>query len=171
MTMKLTQLSIDTLVRAQERFEDTLNQMSLDEANTMPTPLIKSVSWLIWHTARELDYQISELNKSKPLWESEGWTSKFDFDLPDTTEDWHHTPKEAAKVLVTDKKLLLDYLDASLKFTTNYLETLNEESLDEVIDINWTPVVTRKIRLVSAIDDAVMHSDQAVYTRRLVIGK
>ncbi|EEU67516.1 conserved hypothetical protein [Enterococcus faecalis Merz96] len=31
--------------------------------------------------------------------------------------------------------------------------------------------MTRQVRLVSAIDDAVMHSGQAVYTRRLVIGK
>ena len=51
--MKETQLTIETLQRAQERFEETLAQMSIAEANTMPEPLIKSVTWLIWHTARE----------------------------------------------------------------------------------------------------------------------
>ena len=70
--MKQIQLLVDILVRAQERFEDTLSQMTLDEANTVPTPLIKSVTWLMWHTARELDYQISELNKSQPLWLNDG---------------------------------------------------------------------------------------------------
>jgi len=40
-----------------------------------------------------------------------------------------------------------------------------------VIDDSWTPAVTRQARLVSIIDDAVMHSGQAVYTRRLVIGR
>ena len=169
--MKQIQLLVDILVRAQERFEDTLSQMTLDEANTVPTPLIKSVTWLMWHTARELDYQVSELNKSQPLWLNDGWTEKFGLDLPNDTEDWHHTPEEAAKVQISDKKLLLDYLNASVVFTTRYLNSLNEESLGEIIDRNWTPAVTREIRLVSAIDDAVMHSGQAVYTRRLVIGK
>lgn len=43
--------------------------------------------------------------------------------------------------------------------------------MKEVIDSNWTPPVTREDRLVSIIDDAVMHSGQGIYTRRLVIGK
>ncbi|WP_163654843.1 DinB family protein [Listeria sp. PSOL-1] len=169
--MKFTQLSIDTLARAKERFEESLNQMSVAESNTMPAPLIKSVTWLIWHTARELDYQISDLNKSQPLWLSQGWKEKFGLDLPDDTEDWHHTPQEAAKVIVSDKAILLDYLNASIDFTTSFLNTLEEESLDEIIDANWDPVVTRATRIVSIIDDAVMHSGQAVYTRRLVINK
>lgn len=169
--MKITQLSMDTLTRAQERFEETLNQMSVAEANTMPKPLIKSVSWLIWHTARELDYQIAELNQSKPLWLEAGWNKMFALDLPDDTQDWCHTPEEAAKVVVKDKKMLCDYLAASIDFTNTYLSTVDEASLTDVVDRNWTPVVTRQARIVSAIDDAVMHSGQAVYTRRLVIGK
>ncbi|MBO0475249.1 DinB family protein [Enterococcus ureasiticus] len=169
--MKVTQFSLDTLKRVQERFEETLDQMKVDEANTMPAPLIKSVTWLIWHTARELDYQISELNNTKPLWLESGWSTKFALDLPDDTQDWCHTPEQAAKVIVKDKELLRDYLTASVDFTNTYLETLDEATLSDVIDTNWTPVVTRQDRLVSAIDDAVMHSGQAVYTRRLVIGK
>lgn len=169
--MKLTQMSIDTLRRAQERFEETLDQMSVEEANTMPAPLIKSVTWLMWHTARELDYQISELNNSEPLWLSAGWSEKFGLDLPDDTEEWHHTPEEAAKAIVSDKKLLTEYLAASVAFTIDYLEKVTEGSFADVVDTNWNPPVTREVRIVSAIDDAVMHSGQAVYTRRLVIGK
>ncbi|MGH2245816.1 DinB family glutathione transferase, partial [Enterococcus faecalis] len=51
------------------------------------------------------------------------------------------------------------------------LDQIKEEQLSDVIDKNWSPAVTRQVRLVSAIDDPVMHSGQAVYTRRLVIGK
>ncbi|MBC1521658.1 DinB family protein [Listeria aquatica] len=169
--MKITQLSIETLDRAKERFLDTLEQMNIDEANTMPKPLIKSVTWLIWHTARELDYQVSALANQEPLWLSAGWTDKFSLDLPDDTQDWQHTPEEAAKVVVSDKNLLIDYLEASVQFVKGYLENVEESSLEEIIDRSWTPAVTRQARLVSAIDDAVMHSGQAVYTRRLVIGK
>lgn len=169
--MKMTQLSSEILERAQERFTETLDQMNVSQANTMPNPLIKSVTWLIWHTARELDYQLSELNKSEPLWISAGWSEQFNLDLPNDTQDWQHTPEEAAKVVVEDKNLVQAYLAASIDFTKNYLANLEEESLSDVVDTNWTPAVTRQARIISAIDDAVMHSGQAVYTRRLVIGK
>ena len=168
--MKETQLTIETLQRAQERFEETLAQMSIAEANTMPEPLIKSVTWLIWHTAREIDLQISALADQEPLWLAD-WTKRFALDLPDDTEDWRHTPEEAAKVIVNKKELLVDYLSASVELAVNYLQSIDETSLSEVIDKNWTPAVTRQARIVSIVDDAVMHSGQAVYTRRLVIGK
>ena len=168
--MKETQLTIETLQRAQERFEETLAQMSIAEANTMPEPLIKSVTWLIWHTAREIDLQISALADQEPLWLAD-WTKRFAVDLPDDTEDWRHTPEEAAKVIVNQKELLVDYLSASVELAVNYLQSIDETSLSEVIDENWTPAVTRQARIVSIVDDAVMHSGQAVYTRRLVIGK
>lgn len=168
--MKETQLTIETLQRAQERFEETLAQMSIAEANTMPEPLIKSVTWLIWHTAREIDLQISALADQEPLWLAD-WTKRFALDLPDDTEDWRHTPEEAAKVIVNQKELLVDYLSASVELAVNYLQSIDETSLSEVIDENWTPAVTRQARIVSIVDDAVMHSGQAVYTRRLMIGK
>ena len=126
---------------------------------------------MTWYTARELDFQIADLAKTDPVWFSKGWKKKFALDLPDETEDWHHTPEEAAKVVVAEKQLLSDYLAASVALTKSYLDQIKEEQLSDVIDKNWTPPVTRQVRLVSAIDDAVMHSGQAVYTRRLVIGK
>lgn len=169
--MKNTQFAMEMLDRAQERFEDTLDQMTTEEANQMPAPLIKSVIWLMWHTARELDMQLSDLNGTEFLWTSDGWSEKFALDLPDDTEDYRHTPEEAAKVVVADRQLVLDYLATSIEFTKNYLESLDESSLADVIDTSWNPPVTRQVRIVSAIDDAVMHSGQAVYTRRLVIGK
>lgn len=169
--MQIAELSIETLLRAKERFEDTLEQMNVAEANKMPAPLIKSVTWLTWHTARELDFQISDLNNSQALWFKKGFGEQFNLSLPDDTEDWHHTPQEAAKVVVKDKALLLNYLAASVDFTVAYLQSINEESLQDIVDTNWNPPVTRQVRIVSAIDDAIMHSGQAVYTRRLVIGK
>lgn len=86
--MKAARLLSETLLRAQERFEETLDQLDVAEANTMPAPLIKSVTWLIWHTARELDLQISDLKNSEPLWFSQDWSGKFALDLPDDTQDW-----------------------------------------------------------------------------------
>ena len=169
--MSPLELSIDTLKRAQERFLETLDQMTVEEANTMPKPLIKSVTWLIWHSSRVLDYQISPLTGLPQLYETAGFKERFNLDLPDDTQDWRHTPQEAAKVVVSDKQVLKDYLQASMERTKAYFAQLDEADLADVIDRNWTPAVTRGVRIVSTVDDIVMHSGQAVYSRRLVIGK
>jgi len=169
--MRNTQLSIETLDRARERFIDTLDRMDIEEANTMPDPIIKSVTWLMWHTARMLDLQMSDLNNSDPMWTSDGWSDRFSLDLPDDTQDYKHTPEEAEKVVVDDKQLLIDYLDTAIDFTKSYLEQVEDDELDEVIDRSYTPEVTRQARIVSSIDDTVMHSGQAVYSRRMVIGE
>ena len=165
------ELLMDTLERGQERFLETLEQMTVAEANTMPNPLIKSVTWLIWHSSRVLDYQISPLAGLPQLYETAGFKKRFNLDLPDDTEDWRHTPEEAAKVVVEDKQLLIDYLQTNMDRTKEYFANLDEERLADIVDRSWTPAVTRAVRLVSTVDDVVMHSGQAVYTRRLVIGK
>ncbi|SUN77536.1 Uncharacterised protein [Streptococcus massiliensis] len=41
------QLLSDTLLRAEERFMDVLDKLTVAESNTMPYPTIKSVTWLI----------------------------------------------------------------------------------------------------------------------------
>lgn len=167
----MTTIKVDLLDRVQERLEETLDQMTAEEANKMPHPLLKSVTWLFWHTARELDLQISDLKGEEALYTRDGWNKRFDLPLPDNTPEYKHTPEEAEQVTVSDKELLSEYLNVSIKLAKDYLANLNEETLDEIVDENWTPPVTHQTRLVSIIDDAVMHSGQAVYTRRLVINE
>lgn len=169
--MNNTQLSIETLDRAQERFLETLDKVTIEEANVMPEPLIKSITWLIWYTARMINFQISDLKNQPSLWIADVWTDRFNLFLPDDTADYKHTPEEAEQVKVADKALLVGYLDASIQLAKAYLTNLDEATLSEIIDENYTPPVSRQARIVSIIDDAVMHSGQAIYTRRMVIGK
>lgn len=167
----MSTIKVDLLDRVQERFEETLGKMTVEEANKMPHPLLKSVTWLYWHTGRALDMQISDLKGEEAMYTKDGWSERFALPLPDDTPDYKHTTEEAEKVTVSDKTLLSEYLDVSIKLAKEYLANLDEDTLDEIVDDNYTPSVTRQARLVSIIDDAVMHSGQAVYTRRLVIDK
>ena len=170
--MEFVELLVENVERAEERFLSVLTNLSVEEANAFPVadtvPSIKSVTWLTWHTARELDFQIADLAKTNPVWFSKGWKKKFALDLPDDTEDWHHTPQEAHKVVVTDIDFLKGYLSDAVAATIAYLSKVNEDSLDDVVDENWIPAVKRGNRLVSIIDDAAMHSGQAIYARRLL---
>lgn len=118
-----------------------------------------------------IDLQISELKGEEPLWMQNEWTNRFDLDLSDDTLDYKHIPEEAERVVVEDKNLLVDYLAESFDLAKDYLENVDPSSLDDVIDRSYTPEVTRVTRLISIVDDADMQSGQAIYTRRLVIGK
>ncbi|MEW4354035.1 DinB family protein [Streptococcus pneumoniae] len=169
--MQTKELMIDILERAKERFLETLSMMTVEEANTMPNPLLKSVTWLIWHTARTVDFQMADLAGVEPLYRSKNWEERFALDLPSDTKDWIHTAEEAQKVQVSDKDLLIGYLQEAIDFGKSYLLDLEESALDDIVDESWEPAVTRGVRLVSTVDDAVMHSGQAVYTRRLVLGR
>ena len=165
-------LLADGLDRSRERFDRALDGVTLEQANARPAsglaPRIDSLTWLAWHTAREIDLQISALAGAEPLWTGAGFSARFALPLPDDTEDWRHAPEQAALVRVNDIALLTDYLDAACALAHEYLDGLEAAALDEVVDRSWDPPVTRAARLVSIIDDAAQHSGQAVYARRLL---
>lgn len=161
-----------SLLRSRERFDRALEGITVEQANAQPTPQlaprIDSMTWLAWHTAREIDLQVCAMTGAEPLWRAAGFKERFALPLPDDTEDWHHTPEEAACVRVDDLALLTDYLDAAYALLRDHLLGLDEGSLGDVVDRAWDPPVTRGVRLASIVDDAAQHSGQAVYTRRLL---
>ncbi|WP_225747510.1 DUF664 domain-containing protein [Eikenella sp. Marseille-P7795] len=121
-----------------------------------------------WHTARELDFQIAALNGTSPLWHSQGWKDRFPFAVADDEQDWRHTLEQAQRIRTGNTGTLLGYLKAATDAAAAYIAKLRETELDDIVDENWTPPVTRGVRLVSIIDDAVMHSGQVFYARRLL---
>ncbi|MGT2907226.1 mycothiol transferase [Streptococcus dentiloxodontae] len=170
--MTYLEMLIDSVNRARERFLRMLDGVTVVEANAFPAAetaaQIKSLTWLAWHTARELDFQVADLASQEPVWFSQGWKEAFHLDLPDDTQDWCHSLEEAQKVQVPNLDILRGYLNAAADMTVAYLNSLDEKSLDDIIDASWNPPVTRGVRLVSVIDDAAMHSGQAIYARRLL---
>ena len=170
--MTTLEMLIDVLSRSRERFDRALADVTLEQANTPPVPDIaprtNSLTWLAWHTAREIDLQISLMAGQEFVWFTGGHRERFALPLPDDTEDWHHTPEQAAQVVVSDLSLLFSYLDDAYTLATIYLRSLTPEGLDDIVDESWDPPVTRAVRLASVIDDAAQHSGQAVYTRRLL---
>lgn len=120
-----------------------------------------SIAWLLWHSGREIDVQLSGLTGRPEQWE--GFRARFDLGELGDGVGLGHTPEEAAQIRVDDQQLLLDYLEATVNAFTDYAGTLTDAALDEVIDENWTPAVTRGIRMISIINDAVQHVGQAAF--------
>ena len=170
--MATLEMLIDVLSRSRERFDRAFDGVTLEQANTRPAPdlapRIDSLTWLAWHAAREIDLQISLMAGQEFVWFTGGHRERFALPLPDDTQDWRHTPEEAAQVVVGDLSILFAYLDDAYTLATIYLRSLTPEGLDDIVDESWDPPVTRAVRLASVIDDAAQHSGQAVYTRRLL---
>ncbi|MBL1126668.1 DinB family protein [Streptococcus suis] len=169
--MKELEMYSQLLDRLQQRFLSTLDQMTVEEANTMPQPLIKSVTWLIWHSARILDLQFSPLLGIEPLYFSEDWEGRFDFGLPRETLEGNQSSEEAAQITVSDKQVLADYLQESVTLAKDYLIALDEKQLTTTVNTRWSSDVPLSVWITAIVDDVAMHAGQAVYTRRLVIGK
>ncbi|HGF7128723.1 TPA: DinB family protein [Enterococcus faecium] len=165
--MNYLDMLCESIDRAYERFERLFEGVSIEEANRFPVedraPQIKSMTWLAWHTARELDFQIADLASTSPIWHS-----RFPMRIADDEQDWKHSLERAKQIQTNQVEDLLGYLRAASDSALSYLRGLEPSELDEVIDENWTPPVTRGMRLVSIIDDAAMHSGQVIYARRLL---
>ncbi|MEW1979819.1 DUF664 domain-containing protein [Citricoccus sp. NPDC079358] len=131
--------------------------------NAHPGGHPNSIAWLLWHSGREIDAQIAHLGGHDQLWTAQGWAGRFGPDVP-ADEHGYGQPKDAARaVVVRDQDVLREYLAAVTEQSLDYLETLSEEDLAEVIDRQWDPPVTRAVRLVSVFADALQHVGQAAY--------
>lgn len=152
----LTDLSQRPLQAAQ-----ALPDLSPEELNGHLGGHPNSIAWLLWHSGREIDVQLSDLTGRPQQWED--FRDRFDLGEIGDGFGLGHTPEQAAEIRVDDQQLLVDYLNTTLNAFTEYLETLSEDDFDEIIDENWTPAVTRGVRMVSIIDDAIQHVAQAAF--------
>lgn len=139
------------------------DRIAPDMINAHPGEHDNSLAWLLWHTAREIDEQVSGLSGRETVWTSQGFDDRFDLDLEPHELGFGHSAERARSIVVDDANLLFEHLDAVVGAEIDYLETLTEDDLDEVIDENWDPPVTRGARLVSVTEDALQHLGQATY--------
>lgn len=138
-----------------------LPALSVEQLNAHPGGHPNSVAWLLWHTGREVDIQLAALSGKEQLWHR--YRDRFNLGDAGDGMGYGHTPAQAHAIRVDDQELLLEYVDASLSALGDYAAHLGAEELDEIVDRRWTPAVTRGVRLVSIVDDAIAHVGQAAY--------
>lgn len=138
--------------------------------NARPGGHDNSMAWLLWHSGREIDAQLAALTGDEQLWTADGFAGRFGLGTEGDGVGYGHTPEQARRIVVEDPELLLGYLDAALGALDSYLSGLTEADLDEIVDEDWDPAVTRGARLVSIIDDAIQHLAQAAYVLGMPLG-
>jgi Protein of unknown function (DUF664) len=154
----------DSFTRLIEHVDELTDGLTDEMSFWRPTPEANSVAWLIWHSARVQDVQISDIAKTQDVWTQERWVDRFRMDLPAHDTGYGHHRKDVAKVRV-GADLLAGYYHAVHQMTLDFVKTLGVRDLERVVDRGWNPPVTASARLVSIVDDCAQHLGQAAYVR------
>lgn len=169
-TMNSTDVLIDFFERIVENGVAAVEGLDKDQLAHRPAPDTNSIAWLVWHTARVQDAQVAHLAGAEQVWFSQGWVDRFKLPIDPADHGYGHSSEQVGKVRAS-ADLLAGYLRAAHEATIAYLRTLGDDDLDEVIDTNWDPPVTRGVRLVSIADDDAQHVGQAAYLRGLLLAR
>ncbi|MEV4901510.1 DinB family protein [Citricoccus sp. NPDC055426] len=161
--MDSVELLKDLAHRPLDALESVWDRVGPEDLNDHPGGHPNSIAWLLWHTGREMDAQVAQAAGRQEVWSAQGWEERFALELSDPGHGYGHSEEQARAVVVRDREVLRGYLTAVTEESADYLAGLEAADLDEVIDRNWDPPVTRGVRLVSVYADALQHVGQAAY--------
>jgi len=152
--------------------EHVLSGLSREDITWQPKPDSNSIGWLVWHLTRQHDAQVAALMGEDQLWTKDGWHQKFD--RPADPEDigFGDTPEDVAAFKPPETEVMMEYLKATVQRTIGYFRGLSEKDLDRELDEpQYQPLPTVGVRLISILDDCIIHAGQAAYIRGLHQGK
>jgi Protein of unknown function (DUF664) len=164
MTEHAKQILIDAFGRVRERVADLTDGLTDEIATYRPDPRANSIAWLIWHLTRIQDDHVADLAQVKQVWPE--WRERFGLPFGKWATGYGQGPQEVAAVRASGD-LLGGYHRAVHEMTMRYLDSINAEELDRIVDTRWNPPVTAAVRLVSVIGDTMQHVGQAAYVRGL----
>lgn len=147
-----------------------LGGLSVDMAHAAPMGRGNSIAWLLWHAARQMDVQTVALAGTNSVWTTGGWPERLGVERGEDDFGFGDSAESVAAFRVTDVAALGDHLRACVEALQAYIARLRDDELGEIIGSSYTPPVTRGARIVSMIDDAVVHVGQAAYARGLLEG-
>lgn len=170
--MEWHDLLADGYGRVLEFLGSVLKGLNQDDLDWQPRGDCNSIGWLTWHLTRQQDAQIAYLMGEEQLWIKENWCSKFHRPANPKDVGFGHTQEQVTAFESPDVQTLLDYHCAVLERSKRYLLTLSKTDLERKLDEpRFQPLPTLGVRLISIMDDAVLHAGQAAYVRGLRQGK
>jgi hypothetical protein len=165
--MNGAQVLVEGFGRLDDLVRRAVGGLSEEQLAERVGPEANTIAWLVWHLAREQDAQVAALAGTPEVWTADGWARRFALPLDDAEHGYGHTPEQVAAVRAP-ADLLVGYAQAATAASLAYVGSLTDADLDDVVDERWDPPVTRGVRLVSVLDDAVQHAGQAAFVRGLL---
>ncbi len=166
--METSELLTDSFGRIRELYVDIAADLTPEAARRRPDGSGNPIVWLLWHTARVQDDHVAGLSGGTQAWQ-DGWADRLG--LPFDTFDigYGHSSDEVDAVRVERLEDLVDYHQSVHQLTLAYLERVDHDELDRVVDRHWDPPVTAGARLVSILGDCLQHLGQAAYVKGLAV--
>jgi hypothetical protein len=169
--MTSAELLVDGFGRIRETVADVLSGLTSDHLAHRIDADANPISWLVWHLTRVQDDHVAKAFGVVQVWSSGGWAKRFG--LPEGTMEtgYGHTTGQVAAVSCTTASvsLLIGYHEATYAQTVRLISAVTGADLDRVVDSRWTPPVTLGMRLVSVLNDDMMHVGQATYAHGIIL--
>ena len=169
--MNTAALLADGYGRIREAVHAGVDGLTADELAWRPADGANTVGWLVWHLTRVQDDHVAEVAGREQIWTAEGWEKRLDLPFPARATGYGHSAAQVGQVRVADPALLTGYYDAVHEASLDYLAGLTDADLDRVVDERWDPPVTLGVRLVSVVNDDLLHAGQAAYLRGLLLDR
>jgi len=170
--MEWHDLLADGYGRVLEFMESVLRGLSQEDLNWQPRQDCNSIGRLTWHLIRQQEAQIASMKGDEQLWTRDGWHSRFHRPPDPGDIGFGHTPEQVSAFESPDVQTLLDYHLAVMERSKQHFLTISRTDLDRELDEPWfQPLPTVGVRLVSILEDSLLHAGQAAYVRGLRQGK
>jgi uncharacterized damage-inducible protein DinB len=166
--MKTSEFISKSLKESKEYIDEAIAKLSEDELSFQPKPHSNSISFLMWHVARVEDLWINRsLLGTKEIYESGDWYKKFG--TPAQDFGFGYDIQKIAAWPIPKLELLHSYAAAVRRQTEDYLNTLNEKSLDDAKDFGWSKgtVGSALSHLVTEVGE---HTGQIGYIKGILKG-
>lgn len=157
----------DAFERILQTASSAVDGLTDDQLAARPAADANSIAWLVWHLARVQDDHVADVAGAEQVYTAQAFAARFDLPFDDDATGYGFSSEDVSRVRAS-AELLTDYLRAVTSATTSYVNTLQPDDLDRVVDDNWDPPVTLAVRLVSVVSDDLQHAGQAAYARGLV---
>lgn len=166
--MQATDVLRDGFDRVRGLVASTADGLGADDLAFRPGDDANSIAWLLWHLSRVQDDHLAEVMGEEQLWASGEWPADLGLPADPADTGYGHTSAQVAAIRPDRPEPLIEYHDAVSARTIAYLDTLDADDLDRVVDRSYDPPVTLGVRLMSVVDDSLQHVGQAGYLRGLL---
>lgn len=165
--MILTQFLLDSFKQNHESILRSLKDLSPKELNWKPAEESNSISFLVWHIGRVLDFWIHTVIQKEPqLWEK-GWSQKFGKEPKPNELGYAFSSERVASLQLPELTIMIDYLAACENELIRLFQDLDDEELDKIEVIN--PNNGDKVPVSSVFQQLVwelnQHGGQIAYIR------
>jgi uncharacterized damage-inducible protein DinB len=168
--VRTRELLIEAYGRLPAIIDRAVGGLTPEQLRWAPAAGANTIGWLVWHLTRIQDHHVSQLGDWPQVWQTGNWAASFGVAPDPQDTGYGHTPAQVAAMAPESARVLVEYYAAVAERTRALLDSVTDQSLDEIVDENWDPPVTLGVRLVSVLDDDLQHAGQAGYLRGLLPG-